>query len=103
MFRRRREPPPRPAVTPSVPTTDHRGTAGQPVGSVTARVALFAPTPPTSSAPAVPVVTPGTVRVVALVAFTLVPAAVSNGFAVSTPRKPVIAAFHFTAVDSPQA
>jgi hypothetical protein len=76
----------------------------QVAGGVTVAAEEFIPTPPTSIAPVLVVVTPGTVRLAELAPrFDAVEAAVSNGVAVSTPANAVIPAFHFTAVDSPQA
>jgi hypothetical protein len=76
----------------------------QAAGGVTVAAAEFIPTPPTSIVPVLVVVTPGTVRPAEFAPrFDAVEAAVSNGVAVSTPANAVIPAFHFTAVDSPQA
>ena len=75
----------------------------QDAGGVTVAAEEFIPTPPTSIAPAVVVVTPGTVRVAEFApTFDAVEAAVSNGVAASTPANAVIPAFHFTGVDNPQ-
>ena len=73
----------------------------QPVGGATVADVLLGPTPPTSIAPGVTVVTPGTVRPVADTdGSTAVEPGVSNGVTGSTPRKAVIPPFHFCAVDS---
>ena len=75
----------------------------QEAGGVTVAAEEFIPTPPTSIAPALVVVTPGTVRVAEFApTFDAVEAAVSNGVTVSTPENAVIPAFHFTGVDNPQ-
>jgi hypothetical protein len=75
----------------------------QDAGGVTVALEEFIPTPPTSIAPALVVVTPGTVRAAEFArTFDAVEAAVSNGVVVSTPANAVIPAFHFTALDSPQ-
>ena len=75
----------------------------QDAGGVTVAAEEFIPTPPTSIAPALVVVTPGTVRVAEFApTFDAVEAAVSNGVTVSTPENAVIPAFHFTGVDNPQ-
>ena len=62
-------------------------------------VVEFTPSPPTSIAPGVTVVTLGTASVLTEVVLTFVATAVSQTVAVSTPWKSVMPPFHFSAAE----